>query len=433
MKTILIAMLALGCGALGCGTVVAKHSEDAQRPQADASSPDVMVTSIDASHAVDAMAMVDGSVADAGPPPVTNNQLAYLVLGQPDFVSDKPNNDGPSGSSLYYPSSVSSYGTQLWIGDDSDNRVLGWAAEPGTLDAAASNVLGQTSFSSNSDGVTQTTFARFSQEAICTDGTRLFVVDAGGNRVLMWSPIPTGNGAPATLVLGQSSWTASATGTSAASMNGPRGCATDGTHLFVSDHGNSRVLVWNEIPTAMGQAADLELGWTGFGMGAGDATLPPSASSLNSPIGLAIDAGRLFVVDAGNQRVLVWNAVPTSSGMSADLVIGQSDFGGGSPNAGEATVSADGFDDPNGIAMGDGSLFVSDAQNHRVVVFTPVPTAMGARAAAVLGQTDLVTSTAPTAPSQSNFSTPEGMTVAGNRLWVVDGGYSRAVAFTLGE
>ena len=35
---------------------------------------------------------------------------------------------------------------------------------------------------------------------------------------------------------------------------------SDGTHLFVADYDNNRVLIWNNIPTSNGQAANMVLG-----------------------------------------------------------------------------------------------------------------------------------------------------------------------------
>ena len=51
-------------------------------------------------------------------------------------------------------------------------------------------------------------------------------------------------------------------GVSASSMDTPKGVFSNGTKLFVADTGNHRVLIWNTIPTANGQAASLVLGQT---------------------------------------------------------------------------------------------------------------------------------------------------------------------------
>jgi DNA-binding beta-propeller fold protein YncE len=103
----------------------------------------------------------------------------------------------------------------------------------------------------------------YNPHSVYCDGTRLFVSDTASNRVLVWNSIPTSNGQAASFVLGQSSFlshTANAGGISGATMNLPAGVFGDGTRLFVADSGNNRVLVWNALPTGMGQTASFALG-----------------------------------------------------------------------------------------------------------------------------------------------------------------------------
>jgi len=47
-------------------------------------------------------------------------------------------------------------------------------------------------------------------------------------------------------------------------MRGPQGVWIQGTRLFVADTDNSRILVWNTIPTSNYQAADYVLGEPDF-------------------------------------------------------------------------------------------------------------------------------------------------------------------------
>ncbi len=96
-------------------------------------------------------------------------------------------------------------------------------------------------------------------------------------------------------------------------MDFPLGAATDGTKLVVVDSGNNRLLIYNSIPTATGATADVV--WGGFGA---------SSLTLNYPFGAHFDGTRLFVADRGNDRVLVFNSLPTSASQPADAVLGQS-------------------------------------------------------------------------------------------------------------
>jgi hypothetical protein len=81
------------------------------------------------------------------------------------------------------------------------------------------------------------------------------VADQLLNRVLIFSPIPTANGAQATGVLGQGNFTNAAAndtnqdGTmdaspSARTLANPRGVSIVGNRLLVADEGNHRVLVF---------------------------------------------------------------------------------------------------------------------------------------------------------------------------------------------
>lgn len=209
-------------------------------------------------------------------------------------------------------------------------------------------------------------------------------------------------------------------------MNGPTGAMRKGTRFFVADSNNNRVLMWNQVPTA-NQPADLVLGQP-------DATtnypnLPAvSASTMNHPHSVASDGTRLFVADSANRRVLVWNQFPTRNGQPADLVLGQPDF-----TSTAAGLSASNFGDNPDVSYDSNYLLITDHGNHRILVFTTVPTTNFAPASAVLGQTSL-TAGMPnrglSAPSAATLSSPTGQVVIANSLAVVaDSGNHRVLAF----
>lgn len=52
---------------------------------------------------------------------------------------------------------------------------------------------------------------------------------------------------------------------------------------------------------------------------------------MNWPVGVSTDGTRLYVADAHNNRILVWNSLPTKSGQAADWVINMIDSVGSSP------------------------------------------------------------------------------------------------------
>ena len=95
-------------------------------------------------------------------------------------------------------------------------------------------------------------------------------------------------------------------------------------------------------------------------------TYPASCNAtLNFPRFALSTGNRLFIADGGNDRVLVFNQIPTQSGASADVVIGQI---GGSVN--QASDAADSLRTPMSLAWDGTNLYVSDAYNRRITVYS---------------------------------------------------------------
>jgi hypothetical protein len=145
------------------------------------------------------------------------------------------------------------------------------------------------------------------------------------------------------------------------------------------------------------------------------------------------DGERLYVSDSQNNRVMGWNGMPTQNNQPADFFVGQAGGSTGSPNAaaGSQTPNAIGFHIPGEITVAQGSLFVVDQVNFRVVVHTPRPTTSGTSAGAVLGKSDFADGEV--AAEQS--LTPRGVAVQGDKLWVSDSnlaiGGSRVLRYQL--
>ena len=102
----------------------------------------------------------------------------------------------------------------------------------------------------------------------------------------------------------------------ATGLNHPNGIATDGKHFAVCDTWNNRVLVWNSLPEENVQA-DIVIGqkdFTSFTAGIGE-------DQLNWPVGVAFAGDALIISDAHNDRLLVYDSVPSSNGAPADHVI----------------------------------------------------------------------------------------------------------------
>ena len=99
-------------------------------------------------------------------------------------------------------------------------------------------------------------------------------------------------------------------------FNHPMGIASNGTKLLLADTRNNRVLVWNTLPTG-NTPPDIVLGQENLysnNPGTG-------ANKMNWPVAVATDGQRVAVADTYNDRILIWSSFPTTNGQSADLVI----------------------------------------------------------------------------------------------------------------
>jgi hypothetical protein len=336
-------------------------------------------------------------------PIIATNTAADLVLGQPTFTSDVENQGGLSASTLSRPTGLAGDSGGLIVADTANNRALVWAPAPKQMQQAASLVLVQPSPASaepNRLAVPQ---------GVAVTRDKIVVSQEHNHRVVIFE-----RRAPhrPLIVLGQPDSKAAAPGRGLNQMANPGHVWTDGTVLIVADRGNYRVLIWKTFPTTNGQPAELVLGESGS---------PGSAlNQLKMPQGLHYDGNRLWVADATNHRVLVWNqALSLASGAPASFQVG----------SGVAQATATGLNAPRGVTVHDGALFVSDTGNHRVLVWDTLPTAATTPASHVLGQDNLTT--ANLYPPSERSVIPHGLVVTGDNLWVVDGGRHRILRFRL--
>jgi uncharacterized protein (TIGR03437 family) len=312
----------------------------------------------------------------------------------------------------------------------------------------------------------------------------LLLADTDNNRILIWKTIPTTIDQPADIVLGQADFTTSAIGLTSSALRGPQGVWVQGTRIFVADTDNSRVLIWNGIPTSNNQPADVVLGEPNFTSAppATTSVLPATASNLFSPVSVTSDGQRLIVTDLGNNRVLIWNSIPTQNGQAADVVVGQPNMISGGqndvlPNCVMNGTDADGNptyaagcqpfcatqgNDSDGtpvypvrcgytlsyprFALSDGTrLYIADGGNDRVLVYNSIPTTNGAKYDRNLGQTDEFTDQVsnpidtfrPDAnileSAPNTLRTPGALAWDGTNLYVSDPNDYRVVVFTPGS
>jgi hypothetical protein len=156
---------------------------------------------------------------------------------------------------------------------------------------------------------------------VATDGVRLFVADTCNNRVLIWNTIPTTNYAPADIVVGQPDFSSSVSRAGRNGLNWPVSVAVAGSKLFVADTGNNRILIWNTIPTTNFAPADIVVGRPDFESVVELPGVSLTRNLLCWPWGVWSDGKRLFVADTSPGRVMIWNDIPTQNGQPADVIL----------------------------------------------------------------------------------------------------------------
>ena len=322
----------------------------------------------------------------------------------------------------------------------------------------AQNVLGQPNFTTSTDISPVTAQTMLTATAVATDGHVLAVADTDNNRVLIWTSIPTTVDAPANIVLGQPNFTVSQStaAITAQTLRGPQGVWIQNGKLFVADTQNSRVLIWNSIPTQNDQAADLELGQPSFNTANQPPIIQPNptaaANQLLNPVSVTSDGIRLYVADLGFNRVLIWNTIPSAMDQPADVAVGQPDLTSTAANNSTALCSLAGnnpcektLNFPR-FALSDGTrLFIADAGNDRVLIFNSIPTGNGAAADIVLGQPDFrhdvvtnqtnspITTAVDNTGSVDTVPSPMSLAFDGTNLYVSDPYNDRVLIFTPGN
>lgn len=359
----------------------------------------------------------------------TGGQFASTVIGQANFTSQSVGRDP---ASLYRPfrSTFDSSGN-LWVADENNRRVVEF--KPPFVDGEpASIVIGQPSFTADITTPSRSNLLAPISVAFDRSGN-LWVADFNSNRTLEFTP-PFADGMEASLEIGQPAgveeFTSNTASSAAGGLHSPVDLTFDASgNLWIADRQNNRVLEFRP-PFADGEFASQVIGQPNMTSSAFSTT----QSGLNGPEGVALDSsGNLWVVDQKNNRVLEFAASSLGgNGPAAVLEIGQP----AGPNQFSTSASAtsqSGLSAPVGIAFdSSGDLLVADRANNRVLGFKP-PFKDGMNASFEIGQpagpSQFTTSF--TSLSQDGLSNPLGIAVdsTGN-LWVSDQAHARVLEFS---
>ena len=123
-------------------------------------------------------------------------------------------------------------------------------------------------------------------------------------------------------------------------------------------------------------------------------------SGFNYPIGVTAADDKLYVADGNNHRVQIYNNLAGIPNLERTLGV-------------TGTTKADntGFNNPNGVAVAGGRLYVADYY-HRIQIYTNL--------SAPAVETTLGSTTGTAKTDDTGFTTPNGVAVAGGRLYVAD-------------
>ena len=366
---------------------------------------------------------------------VATNAAATLALGQATLTArvigpaSASTMAGPAGLTIT-PSGA------IYVAVPGENRVLVFNGS-----TSASTIYGQPTVTGSSPNASSAPFASPNGLATPADvkldaSGNVYIADEGNNRVLFYA----GNSRTASNVWGQGNFTGNEPNNlKASSMALPYGIVVDYSQptfpVYVSDTLNNRVLVWkNSVQFRSGAAADLVIGQPNLFSGfpnvdnGGTASSAPTATSLASPAGIAVDAhGNLFVADAANNRVLRYPQPLNQSGrITPDVVIGQPNF----TSSAASVVTASSLQAPSGVAVAPGGeVFVSDSGNNRVLEYLSTLSS-GVAAVKVFGQPNFNSGSMSTTPSPQTLNSPAGLFVDGSyNLYVADTGDNRVLLF----
>ena len=327
----------------------------------------------------------DGVLRFSSSAAMQNGATAEAILGLPN-LSGFANSQPPTASTLVYPAGLAiDAAGNLWVADASDLRVVRYAnAATIPSGTAASEVLGQPNFTDYISYVVAPTASSMELPiGVFCSGTTLWVADYYNFRILRFDNAASkANGAPADAVFSVPSFTYWASQNplpvAANSLAYPNQLYVDAAdNLWVADVTNNRVLMFpnasfavNATNGGIGGPATLVLGQTNFT----DNSPGTTASTMSYPDGVYGDAaGNLYVSEAGNNRVLVFqNAASLPNGAAATYVLGQPDFTSNGSGDG-----ADQLDYPYSVTIVPGTsgsstvLMVVEEGNYRVSIWTP--------------------------------------------------------------
>lgn len=299
--------------------------------------------------------------------------------------------DGVAGATFSQPYGVTRLGGYLYLVDTGNHTIR-------RLEFASNRVTtlaGASGANGSADGIGGA--ARFNNpRGIATDGTWLYVTDSGNNTVRRVDP-STGE---VTTLAGSHLSRGLVDGVGeAARFYAPRGIASDGSYLYVADTYNNAIRKVHIVDAQVTTLAGAKTRGATDGMG--------GAARFYYPYGITCDGDNLYVTDTCNhtlRKIAIATAqVTTLAGAS------------GSAGSRDGAGSVAGFFYPDGIVSDGENLYVSDTSNFTIRK-VKIATGLVATLAGQAGSSGTADGTG----GAARFRAPRGMTLFGSQLYLTD-------------
>lgn len=297
-----------------------------------------------------------------------------------------------SSAGFQFPEGITTDGTNLYVTDSANRTIRKIEIATG----AVTTLAGSAAKFGEADGIGAA--ASFESPAgITTDGTNLYVADAGVHTI---RKIVIASGVVTTMSGTTGRFGATDGIGTAARFNSPHSITTDGINLYVADTGNNtirKIVIANGAVTTLAGTAGVNDAADGIG----------AAASFARPFGITTDGTNLYVADTYNctirKIVIASGAVTTLAGTV------------GAYDAADGIGAAAKFNQPYGITTDGTNLYVVDNSSYTIrsiVISTGVVTTIaGTRDKA--GLFDGIGAAA-------RFLWPKGITTDGSSLYIAD-------------
>ncbi|MBF0238955.1 MAG: Ig-like domain-containing protein [SAR324 cluster bacterium] len=224
--------------------------------------------------------------------------IVTTPYGPPQGFSTSGDIDATGNAALFYTlMAVTTDGINLYVADQGNNKIRKIVISTGVVTTIAGPSQGSTVF--GDIDATGSSARFYNPRGITTDGTNLYVTDNSNNKI---RKIVISTGAVTTIAGPAPGSTASgdtdATG-NAARFWGPDHITTDGNNLYVTDWNNNKI---RKIVIATGVVTTIAGPTQGLTT-SGDTDGTGNASRFDKPAGITTDGINLYVTDYNNNKI----------------------------------------------------------------------------------------------------------------------------------